>query len=114
MQNKKEYYYHIESLRAISLLFVLLYYYYPKLFPFGFLGVDIFFVISGFVISLTISKTNSTLKEYLIFSAKRINRLFPKLNIVYIFILVFGIFFLTKNEYFGNFVQVLRPVGIKL
>lgn len=90
---------HIESLRALSLILVLLYHYYPKVFPYGFLGVDIFFCISGFVISLAVNRTRSNFKDCLTFFAKRVNRLLPTLNIVYIFSLIFGVFFLTKGEY---------------
>ena len=42
---------HIQFLRAISVLFVFFYHLELELFKFGYLGVDIFFVISGFVIT---------------------------------------------------------------
>lgn len=41
----------IDTLRAIAVTLVVLFHAYPKLVPDGFLGVDIFFVISGYVIS---------------------------------------------------------------
>lgn len=41
----------IDTLRAIAVTLVVLFHAYPKLAPNGFLGVDIFFVISGYVIS---------------------------------------------------------------
>jgi peptidoglycan/LPS O-acetylase OafA/YrhL len=69
---------HIESLRALSLILVLLYHYYPKVFPYGFLGVDIFFCISGFVISLAVNRTKSNFKDCVTFFAKRVNRLLPE------------------------------------
>ncbi len=42
---------YIDALRAISVIFVILFHLNPKLFSYGFLGVDIFFVISGYVIT---------------------------------------------------------------
>ncbi len=41
----------IDTLRAIAVMLVVLFHAYPSLVPTGFLGVDIFFVISGYVIS---------------------------------------------------------------
>ena len=41
----------IDGLRSLSVIFVILYHLYPDIFNGGFLGVDIFFVISGYVIT---------------------------------------------------------------
>ena len=45
---------HIDALRAISVIAVILFHINPETFSLGFLGVDIFFVISGYVISNSI------------------------------------------------------------
>ena len=44
----------IEGLRAVAVLSVLVEHFNPRLLPSGFLGVDIFFVISGYVITLSL------------------------------------------------------------
>ena len=51
MAAEKNYRFDIQVLRGIAVLWVLLFHAYPKYFPGGYLGVDAFFVISGFVVS---------------------------------------------------------------
>ena len=46
-----KYFAQIDGLRAISVILVILYHYEIPFFDFGYLGVDIFFVISGFLIT---------------------------------------------------------------
>lgn len=72
----------IQFLRALSFLLVFVFHLYPKSYPSGFIGVDIFFVISGFVITLSISKANYllSLKELLAFFRRRFKRLVPALS----------------------------------
>ena len=53
---KKYYRPEIDSLRAIAVIGVIIFHYFPKSLPSGYLGVDLFFVISGYVISYQIYK----------------------------------------------------------
>lgn len=119
---------HIQSLRALSVILVFCYHLKIPLFEKGYLGVDIFFVISGYVITQTIYKDYLINKQILIkkFFIKRVHRIFPNLFFIifttYIFYLIFGppdlslsgeafsstfgfsnIYFMFKNkDYFDN------------
>lgn len=76
----------IQGLRALAVLLVIAYHYG---FPIknGFIGVDVFFVISGFVItqSLLRNNTGSRLQDLSNFYIKRIARLFPAFFVVFLF-----------------------------
>jgi peptidoglycan/LPS O-acetylase OafA/YrhL len=73
----------IDGLRAVSILLVVGYHAQPWLVPGGFVGVDVFFVISGFLITRIIltevaADTFSLAKFY----ARRVRRIFPTLAVV--------------------------------
>jgi peptidoglycan/LPS O-acetylase OafA/YrhL len=46
----------IQGLRGLAILSVILFHFFPKFFPMGYLGVDLFFVISGFLITSIVWK----------------------------------------------------------
>jgi peptidoglycan/LPS O-acetylase OafA/YrhL len=74
---------YIDGLRAVSILAVVAGHYFPTLLPSGFLGVDVFFVISGYVITkyLTESTHQSRLGLLTTFYARRARRLLPALSL---------------------------------
>ena len=90
----------IDGLRAIAVLSVVIYHAFPNYFGGGFIGVDIFFVISGFLIS-TIIMTNleSNSFKFTEFYSRRIARIFPALLLVLIACFLFGWFVLFADEY---------------
>lgn len=88
----------IQALRGIAILLVLLFHAKKELFPLGYLGVDIFFVISGFVITpLLISSLNYSSNDAKIhtklmnFYKKRFFRLMPSLiaTVLFCSVLIF-------------------------
>jgi peptidoglycan/LPS O-acetylase OafA/YrhL len=87
-------------LRAIAVLSVVIYHAFPKLIRGGFIGVDIFFVISGFLIStIIIDSLERNSFSFIEFYSRRIKRIFPALILVLITSIVFGWFALLADEY---------------
>ncbi|RHY83130.1 hypothetical protein DYB26_007369 [Aphanomyces astaci] len=70
----------IDGLRALAVVPVILFHAYPERFPSGFIGVDVFFVISGYLISSILFKecTKGTF-TYGSFYSRRIRRIYPTL-----------------------------------
>lgn len=111
----------ITGLRAVAVLPVLLFHAFPSLLPGGFFGVDVFFVISGYLISGIIFRglIDGTF-SYRTFYEKRIKRIIPNLLLVLTFVSVMGYFFLLPNEYSNlgkhiyssaGFIQNFRLLG---
>ena len=96
----------IQGLRGISVIAVMLFHLAPDVFSLGYLGVDIFFVISGFVITKSITqsiqKGTFSLHD---FYARRILRLYPAL-LTFICISLILIFSMTIID--TNFKVYLR------
>jgi peptidoglycan/LPS O-acetylase OafA/YrhL len=90
----------IDGLRAIAVLSVIGFHANPGLVPGGFVGVDIFFVISGFLISgLILNGLRDGSFSYLEFYGRRIRRLFPALIVVLLATWFVGWFVLPPTEY---------------
>lgn len=90
----------IDGLRAIAVLSVVAYHAAPNWLRGGFIGVDIFFVISGFLISTilfsNLENDTFSLRE---FYARRIKRIFPSLLLVLMATYVIGWWVLLAGEF---------------
>lgn len=90
----------IDGLRAISVLLVVVFHYFPELISGGYIGVDVFFVISGFLITKVIMNGIDEKRfSFFEFYARRARRIFPGLLTVLVSCLVFGAMVLRPDEY---------------
>jgi peptidoglycan/LPS O-acetylase OafA/YrhL len=90
----------INGLRAIAVVAVVLFHFNATWMPGGFAGVDVFFVISGFLMTGIIfrgieQESFSILKFYI----ARANRIIPALAVLCLVLLVFGWFYFTPMDY---------------
>ena len=90
----------IDGLRAVAILSVLGYHASSHWLPGGFVGVDIFFVISGYLISgIIFSGLHRGSFSFGDFYARRIKRIFPALLIVLTAVTLFGWYSLYTDEF---------------
>ena len=90
----------IDGLRAVAVLSVISYHYFPKWVPGGFIGVDIFFVISGYLISrILFTQSRIGCFSLIDFYCRRIRRIFPALMVVMVFGLVIGWQVMLANDF---------------
>ncbi|MFT4635652.1 MAG: peptidoglycan/LPS O-acetylase OafA/YrhL [Arenicella sp.] len=90
----------IDGLRALAVVPVVLFHAFPSRLSGGFVGVDIFFVISGFLISSIIFRELQRKRfSFSEFYARRVRRIFPALSLVLASTLLFGWFTLDADEY---------------
>ena len=90
----------INGLRALAVVAVVIFHFFPALLPGGFAGVDVFFVISGFLMTKIIF-TGLTDGSFSLgrFYLARINRIIPALAALCLVLLLFGWFYLTPLDY---------------
>lgn len=90
----------IDGLRALAVLSVVAYHAFPGWLPGGFVGVDIFFVISGYLITSILLKALARGEFSLLdFYSRRIRRIFPALILVLAFSLAMGWWLLLADEF---------------
>lgn len=90
----------IDGLRAIAVLLVVVFHAFPNQLPGGFIGVDVFFIISGYLISTIILENLQAQNfSFSTFYARRIKRIFPALLLVLLVCYGFGWFALLADEY---------------
>ena len=99
----------LDGLRAIAVLSVIIY--HAKLtskgfslLPGGFLGVDIFFVLSGFLITGILIDKSPTLFQ---FYKSRIDRIYPALLLMLVLSCIFAFIFLIPSDLL-NFREQLK------
>ncbi|MGM5033541.1 acyltransferase family protein [Tardiphaga sp. 803_E3_N1_3] len=89
----------IDGLRAVAVLAVVFFHAFPNEVPGGYVGVDVFFVISGFLITSILLRENSDGQFSLAsFYGRRVRRIFPALAVCLTAVLAFGFLCLMPSE----------------
>jgi len=109
----KGYLRHIDGLRGVSVLLVVLYHAWPDSLPGGFIGVDVFFVISGFLITrLLLAEQAAGTLGYGQFLMRRIRRLWPSFALVMAVTLLLGWVLLDTEELADLGRTALSAIGL--
>jgi peptidoglycan/LPS O-acetylase OafA/YrhL len=89
----------IDGLRALAVLAVVAFHGFPEYIPGGFVGVDVFFVISGFLISgIIFDESRAGIFSLQKFYSRRIRRIFPALILVLVASLLAGWWLLLPDQ----------------
>ncbi|MCP2121422.1 acyltransferase family protein [Enterobacter mori] len=100
----------IDGLRAIAVLAVIIFHAFPSALPGGFVGVDIFFVISGFLItSIIIRELENNNFSIIQFYERRARRILPALIFMMLIISPFAFIWILPSD-FDNFLKSIIAV----
>lgn len=102
----------LSSIRVVGLIFVLLYHFFIKYFPGGFVGVDLFFTLSGYLTTALLIDEFSKHKniDLIGFFRRRLYRILPPL--VLTILLVLPLALLVRNDFIANIgSQVAAALG---
>lgn len=89
----------IDGLKGIAVVIILFFSAFPDIVSSGFIGVDIFFVMSGFLMTqLVLQNLQSNHFNFIEFFSRRIRRIFPSLFVVMTCSFIVGLFILSADE----------------
>jgi peptidoglycan/LPS O-acetylase OafA/YrhL len=103
----------IQALRAVAVLVVVVYHLWPKTLTGGFVGVDVFFAISGFLITAHLLREVDRTGRISLprFWAKRIRRLLPA-SLTVLAVSAAGVFFMVPQMYWGQFFKEIAASAV--
>ncbi len=98
----------VQYLRAIAVIGVVLYHLWPNRIPGGYVGVDVFFVISGFLITLHLLKEMSATKTLSLkqFYSRRARRILPASLTVLVLTIIATLVFSPLQDWSNSFRQI--------
>ncbi|CAD5232776.1 unnamed protein product [Bursaphelenchus xylophilus] len=96
----------VQGLRCVAVIYVVLFHLWPTVFINGFLGVDIFFVISGYLMQKILSSKEYTVQNVITFYFRRIRRILP----TYLTVLIVVTVAATNIFYNQEFKGILREL----
>ena len=89
----------VEGLRGVAVAAVVCFHYWPQILPAGYLGVDVFLVMSGFVVSrIILAEQDAGIFSFLAFLRRRARRLLPSLGLLLFAVLLLGCLLLLSRE----------------
>ena len=100
LQSSTKYRPDIDGLRAVAIIPVIAFHIWPDAIPNGYLGVDIFFVISGFLIySILLRDFQQNEFSFRKFWTRRLKRLYPAISVMAVAFLAMGYLILQREEW---------------
>lgn len=101
----------IDGLRAVAVLAVLLFHLDPRYLNAGYLGVDIFFVISGYLITrIVYTELMNHKYTFTNFYVRRSKRILPPLYFMAVVTLIVGYIILLPNDFYKTGIAVLGAI----
>ncbi len=88
---------HLTSLRGIAIILIILFHLCPQYFPYGYFGVEVFLVISGYLLMKSYLKSNIDF-NLLRFARKKILRLFFPVSVTVLITIIAGIYYLDFTD----------------
>ena len=103
---------HVDGLRALAVTSVIVFHLRPDLLPGGYLGVDVFFVISGYLITSILREKTRTLERFslLEFYVRRLRRLFPAMFVTVLASIPPAVFILPQATLIDSAKQIIAAV----
>ncbi|MDB2447107.1 acyltransferase, partial [bacterium] len=108
----KNYIRNLDGIRAISVLAVIFFHFAPSVFPNGYLGVDVFFILSGYlIIGKILERIKANNFSYLSFLSNRLHRLYPSYLLTILLSIVIGLVALSPVRLKDFLVSIVASLG---